>query len=155
VFRIGPHEAAIRGETTMMNTAFRTIRATLATAAIGAAILATPAFAGGSFAVSYTPTDPDQAQALGLGLAFLSLANGMSASGGNVSQNGFGNLAGIAQSGFGNNGVIMQEGNGHQGTIAQNGNHNSCGLFQFGHNTNASCTQNGNGNSSATMVFGW
>jgi hypothetical protein len=138
-----------------MRTPFKTIRTAIATAGIGAAILATPAFAGGSFAISYTPTNPDQAQALGLGLSFLSLANGMKASGGNIKQNGFANLAGIAQNGFGNNGVIVQEGEGHQGTIAQNGNNNSCGLFQFGHNSNASCTQNGNGNSSATMVFGW
>jgi hypothetical protein len=133
----------------------RTFKAGLAAIALGSIVLATPAFAGGSFSLNYAPTDAEDAQALGLGLSVLSIVNGMSGKGGNIGQNGFGNAAGIAQNGLGNHGVILQEGNGHEGTIEQNGDNNSCGLFQLGQNTDAECVQNGDGQSSATVVFGW
>ena len=122
---------------------------------IGAASLATPAMAAGQFSMSYTPTDPDQAQALGAGLQIFGLVKGLSATGANASQNGNNNAAGFNQNGWGNNGLIVQEGNGHTGEIHQNGNGNNCGLFQFGENTNGQCVQNGNGQSSITTVFGF
>ena len=122
---------------------------------MGAFALAVPANAAGQVSLSYTPTDAEESKALGMGLQMFSLVNGMSASGGNISQNGFGNAAGIAQNGAGNHGVLLQDGNGHTGTIEQNGNNNNCGLFQFGENTDAECVQNGDGQSSLTTVFGF
>lgn len=122
---------------------------------MGAFALAAPANAAGQVSLSYTPTDAEESQALGMGLQMFSVINGMSASGGNISQNGFGNAAGIAQNGAGNHGVLLQDGNGHNGTIEQNGNNNNCGLFQFGENTDAECVQNGDGQSSLTTVFGF
>src|SRR3712207_5903015 len=109
----------------MTTTLTKTFTAALAAAIIGMSGLAAPAMAGGQVSVSYSPTDPEQAQALGLGLQVFSLVKGMSATGANVSQNGNGNSAGGSQNGSGNNGVIVQEGNGHNGTIHQNGNNNS------------------------------
>ncbi|SEP98792.1 hypothetical protein SAMN05428969_1424 [Devosia sp. YR412] len=128
---------------------------TLAAALIGAAILTAPAMAAGQLSINFTPTDPDQQQALGAGLQIFSLVKGLSATGANASQNGNNNGAGFNQNGWGNHGLIVQEGNGHQGTIQQNGNGNNCGLFQFGENTNGQCVQNGNGQSSLTTVFGF
>ena len=139
----------------MTNKFTRTFAAALAASLIGVAGLAAPAMAGGQVSVSYTPTDPDQQPALGLGLSMVSLFNGMNSSGANISQHGNGNSAGGSQNGSGNNGVIVQEGDGHTGTIHQNGDNNSCGLFQFGENTDAQCSQNGNGQSSVTTVFGF
>ncbi|UXN72442.1 curlin [Devosia sp. A8/3-2] len=133
----------------------KTTLAALVAAAIGVAAIATPASAGGRVSISYAPTDPEQARALGTGLQMYSLFKGFNGSGANVDQNGFGNAAGILQNGSGNHGVLVQEGNGHTGTIEQNGNGNNCGLFQFGENTNGSCVQNGNGQSSVTGVFGF
>ena len=130
----------------------------LLAAALTAAVLglsAAPAMAGGQIAIGYSPSDPDQAQALGLGLRIFSLVQGMSATGANASQNGLGNMAGIGQNGANNHGLIVQEGNGHTGTISQNGNNNSCGLFQFGTATNAQCVQNGNNQAGITTVFGF
>ena len=139
----------------MTNKFTRTFAAALAASLIGGAGLAAPAMAGCQVSVSYTPTDPYQQQALGLGLSMFSLFNGMNSTGANISQHGNGNSAGGSQNGSGNNGVIVQEGDGHTGTIHQNGNNNSCGLFQFGENTDAQCSQNGNGQSSLTTVFGF
>lgn len=133
----------------------KTAAASIAAVVIGAASLTAPTMAAGQMSISFTPTDPDQQQALGMGLQMFSLFKGLSASGANVSQNGSFNAAGFNQSGSGNHGLIVQEGNGHQGTIQQNGNNNNCGLFQFGQNTNAQCNQNGNGQSSLTTVFGF
>lgn len=139
----------------MTRSLISTTAAALLAAAIAGLSLTAPASAAGQVSLSYTPTDPQEAAALGLGLQFISLAKGMSANGGNISQNGFGNAAGIGQFGSGNHGVLVQQGNGHTGTINQHGNNNSCGLFQFGENTNASCDQYGNGQSSVTTVFGF
>ena len=139
-----------------MTTKFtKTFVAALAAAVIGVASLSAPAMAAGQVSISYTPTDPDEQQALGAGLQIFSLINGMSATGANAHQNGNNNAAGFNQNGSGNNGLIFQEGNGHEGTISQNGNNNNCGLFQFGENTSGQCVQNGNGGSSVTTVFGF
>ncbi|MBJ3783915.1 curlin [Devosia sediminis] len=127
-------------------------------AAFTAALIATsagPAMAAGQIAIGFSPTDPDQAQALGLGLQVFSLVQGLSANGANVHQNGNGNSAGGSQNGSGNHGLIWQEGDGHNGTIHQNGNNNNCGLFQFGKTSNAQCVQNGNNQSGITTVFGF
>jgi hypothetical protein len=139
-----------------MTTKFtKTFAAAFAAAVIGVAGLAAPALAAGQVSISYTPTDPDQQQALGAGLQIFSLMQGMPATGANASQHGNFNAAGFNQNGSGNHGLIVQEGNGHEGTISQNGNNNNCGLFQFGENTNGECVQNGNGQSSVTTVFGF
>ena len=139
-----------------MTTPFtRTFAAIVAAAVIGTAGLAAPAMAAGQVSISFTPTDPDQQQALGMGLQMFSLMQGLSATGANASQNGNFNSAGFNQNGSGNHGLIVQEGDGHNGTIEQNGNNNNCGLFQFGQNTNGQCVQNGNGQSSITTVFGF
>lgn len=138
-----------------MTTRFtKTITAALAAAMLG--IVATPsAMAGGQIAFGFAPSDPDQAQALGLGLQVFSMMQGFSANGANTYQSGSGNSAGGSQNGSGNYGLIWQEGNGHNGTISQNGNNNSCGLFQFGGSTNGQCQQNGNNQSGITTVFGF
>ena len=139
-----------------MTTKFTTtFVAAIAAAVIGTASLAAPAMAAGQVSISFTPTDPDQQQALGAGLQIFSLMQGLSASGANASQHGNFNSAGFNQNGWGNHGLIVQEGNGHQGSIEQNGNNNNCGLFQFGENTNGQCNQNGNGGSSIVGVFGF
>ncbi|WDR06992.1 curlin [Devosia rhodophyticola] len=124
---------------------------------IGTAGLATiaPATAGGQVSISFAPSDPEQAEALGMGLQMFSIVKGLSGQGADVSQNGNFNAAGIAQNGSGNHGLVVQEGDGHTGTINQDGNNNSCGLFQFGENTNAQCAQTGNNQSSVTTVFGF
>lgn len=137
-----------------MTTRFTKTVAVAATA-IMLGMSAAPAMAGGQIAIGYSPTDPDQAQALTMGLKMFSLMQGMSGTGANAYQNGFGNAAGIAQNGSGNHGLIFQDGNGHNGTIDQNGNNNSCGLFQFGEATNAQCLQNGDNQSGITTVFGF
>ena len=131
----------------------KTIAAAFTAALIG--ISASPAMAGGQIAIGFAPTDPDQAQALGMGLQMFSLMQGLSSTGANAYQNGSGNSAGINQNGSGNHGLIWQEGDGHNGTIGQNGNNNSCGLFQFGEATNAQCLQNGNNQSGITTVIGF
>ena len=137
-----------------MTTRFtRNIAVALTAAMLGLA--AAPAMAGGQIAIGFSPSDPDQAQALGTGLKIFSLFQGLSGTGANAHQNGSGNSAGISQSGWGNHGLIFQDGNGHNGTISQNGSNNSCGLFQFGQATNAQCVQNGNGQSGITTVFGF
>lgn len=132
---------------------------TLATAitalVIGAAGLTAPAMAAGQISLSFAPSDPDQQQALGMGLRLFSVVQGLSANGANGIQNGNFNGAGFNQSGANNHGLIVQNGNGHQGTITQAGNNNSCGLFQFGQGTNAQCSQYGNGQSGITTVFGF
>lgn len=133
----------------------KTVAAALAAAVIGVASLTAPAMAGGQVSVSFTPSDPDQQQALGMGLQMFSLFQGLSANGANAYQNGNGNAAGFSQNGSGNHGLIFQEGNGHEGTISQHGNDNNCGLFQFGENTDGECVQNGDGQSSITTVFGF
>lgn len=137
-----------------MTTRFaKTVAAALAATVI--AISAGPAMAAGQISIGFSPTDPDQAQALGLGLQVFSLVQGLSSTGANVHQNGNGNSAGGNQHGSGNNGLIWQEGDNHDGTIHQNGNNNACGLFQFGNATKAQCLQNGNNNSGITTVFGF
>jgi hypothetical protein len=138
-----------------MTTTFTKTAAALAALVIGAASLTSPAMAGGQIAFSFAPSDPDQQQALGMGLQMVSIFKGLSSTGANVSQNGHFNGAGFNQTGSGNHGLIVQEGNGHHGTIEQHGNDNNCGLFQFGENTNGSCTQYGNNQSSVTTVFGF
>lgn len=137
-----------------MTKTFTKIIAATATAAI-LALSAAPTQAAGQISFGFAPTDPDQAQALGIGLQLVSLFQGMSGTGANVYQNGSGNAAGGSQNGSGNHGLIWQEGNGHNGTIHQNGNGNSCGLFQFGNATNGQCLQNGDGQSGITTVFGF
>lgn len=139
-----------------MTTKFtKTFAAAIAATVIGVASIATPALAAGQVSISFTPTNPDQQQALGMGLQMFSLIQGMNATGANASQNGNFNSAGFNQNGSGNHGLIMQDGDSHQGTIEQNGDNNNCGLFQFGEATNAQCVQNGNGQSSVTTVFGF
>lgn len=138
-----------------MTKTFKTAIVAVLALTMGAFSLAAPAMANGQVSVSYTPTDPEEAQALGVGLQLFSVFNGMNANGANVSQHGNGNSAGGQQNGSGNGAVIYQEGNGHTGTVQQNGNNNNCGLFQFGENTNAECAQNGDNGSSVTGVFGF
>ncbi|MFD1251551.1 hypothetical protein DEVEQU_03602 [Devosia equisanguinis] len=137
-----------------MTTRFTKIIAALATAAL-IGVGSAPAMAAGQISIGFTPSDPEQAQALGMGLKMFSLVKGMSATGANAYQNGNGNSAGFNQNGSGNHGVIFQDGNGHNGTISQNGNNNTCGLFQFGQATNAQCMQNGNDQTGITTVFGF
>lgn len=137
----------------MTNRLTRTIAATLTATILG--LSAAPAFAGGQIAIGFAPSDPEQAEALGMGLKMFSLMQGLSASGANGYQTGSGNSAGFNQNGSGNHGLIWQEGNGHNGNISQNGNNNSCGLFQFGEATNAQCLQNGDNQSGITTVFGF
>lgn len=132
----------------------RTIRAIAAAAVLSAGLAATaPAFAGGSVSVSYSPTDPQEAEALQTGLRLYALVEGIR--NGSITQNGFGNAAGLVQNGSGNLGIVHQEGDGHTGTITQNGNGNACGLFQFGRNTEAHHVQNGDDQACATVQFGW
>jgi hypothetical protein len=137
-----------------MTTRFtRTIAAAVTATLVG--LSAAPVMAGGQIAIGFSPADPDQAQALGMGLKMFSLVQGLSTSGANGYQNGNGNSAGFNQNGSGNHGLIWQEGNGHNGSVSQNGNNNSCGLFQFGEATDAQCVQNGDNQSGITTVFGF
>ncbi|RDE09423.1 curlin [Pelagibacterium lacus] len=129
----------------------KTIATTITAALLG---IAQPAMAGGQISIGFSPSDPQQAQALGMGLQMFSLMQGLSASGANAYQNGSGNAAGFFQGGAGNHGLIYQNGNGHTDTVTQTGNANSCGLFQFGQATNAQCTQTGN-QTGITTVFGF
>jgi len=131
----------------------KTLTASLVAATIGSAALSLPAAAGGSFSLTYVPTNTEDAQALRTGLALYSLFNGMQ--NGTITQYGFNNMAGLAQNGAGNLGVIHQEGQGHNGTLTQNGNNNACGIFQFGQNTSANVNQTGNNGTCATIAFGW
>ena len=119
----------------------------------GAALPAAPAYAGGSISISVAPNSPDEARAMRLGLGMYAIAKGFK--NGGISQNGFGNVAGLAQNGGGNFGVVHQKGDGHNGTLTQNGHNNSYGLFQFGKNTNGHVRQNGHGGTGATFQFGW
>lgn len=137
----------------MTKTFTKTIAAALTTVLLGLA--ASPAMAGGQIAIGYSPTDPEQAEALGLGLQVFSLVQGLSANGANAYQNGSGNSAGFGQFGSGNHGLIYQDGDGHNGSIHQHGNNNSCGLFQFGEATDAQCLQNGDNQSGITTVIGF
>lgn len=132
-----------------------TFTKTVAAAVTALVIGISPAMAGGQISIGFSPSDPDQAQALGLGLRMFSLVQGMSATGANAYQNGHGNSAGFNQNGSNNSGLIFQDGNGHNGTISQNGNDNTCGLFQFGEATDAECMQNGDGQSGITTVIGF
>ena len=132
-----------------------TVAALAAAAVIGVTSLAAPpAMAAGQISFGFSPSDPGQRQALGLGLQVFSLVQGLSTTGANANQNGTGNAAGFTMGGSGNHGLIYQDGNGHNGTIQQSGGNNSCGLFQFGRNTSGQCFQNG-GESGITTVFGF
>lgn len=137
-----------------MTKTFTTAAVAVLALTMGAFSLATPALANGQVSISYTPTDAEESQALGLGLQMFGMMQGMSKNGG-IHQNGNNNSGGIGQNGSGNNGVLIQDGDNHNGTISQNGNNNNCGLFQFGEGTDAECVQNGDGNSSVTGVFGF
>ncbi len=137
-----------------MTTRFtRTIAIALTAGLLG--LSTAPAMAGGQIAFGFSPSDPEQAQALGTGLRIFSLIQGMSGNGANAWQNGNGNAAGFNQNGSGNHGLVVQDGDGHDGMIGQNGNNNACGLFQFGRATNAQCVQNGYNQSGITTVFGF
>jgi len=138
----------------MTRNIFTSAKAALVAIFIGTAGLTAPAMAGGQISIGITPTDPDQANAMRVGLGIYSLVQGMK-QGGGISQNGNGNAAGLVQNGFGNTGVVHQEGNGHTGTVEQNGHNNACGLFQFGENTDGKCVQNGNGQTGITAQFGF
>lgn len=131
----------------------RTLK-TLAAAALGTAVLAGPAAAGGSLSVSYNPTNAHDARALATGLRLYALFEGVK-NGGRISQDGANNEAGLAQHGSGNLGVVHQKGDGHSGTLRQAGNDNTYGLFQFGRNTDGHVTQTGDGQAGATFQFGW
>jgi hypothetical protein len=131
----------------------RTLK-TLAAAALGTAILAGPAAAGGSLSVSYNPTNAQDALTLATALRLYALFEGVK-NGGKISQNGMNNEAGLAQYGSGNLGIVHQEGDGHSGTLQQVGTSNTYGLFQFGQNTDGHVTQTGNGQAGATFQFGW
>jgi hypothetical protein len=131
----------------------KTLVAAALVATIGAAGFAAPASAGGSIAISVTPKNAKEEQAMKAGLAIYGIVNAVK--GGSIKQIGKNNAAGLAQFGSGNFGVVHQEGSGHNGTLNQTGNGNSYGLFQFGKNTNAHVAQTGNGNTGATFAFGW
>ena len=137
----------------MTHTALKTVAAGLAALMIGTAAISTPAAAGGSITLNYTPKNAKQKQALETGLAIYGIVNAVQ--NGSIKQFGKNNMAGLAQNGAGNFGVIHQEGNGHAGTLQQNGNGNSYGIFQFGKGTSADVVQNGNGKTGATFAFGW
>jgi hypothetical protein len=132
----------------------KSLIAGLAASTIGLSALTGSASAGGSFSVSYAPTDPQQAQALQAGLGLYSLFNGIQ-NGASIQQLGMNNLAGIGQNGAGNNGIIEQYGDGHSATLQQNGNGNSYGIFQFGEGTSTDVVQNGDRNAGVTFAFGW
>ncbi|UYO00678.1 MAG: curlin repeat-containing protein [Devosia sp.] len=127
----------------------------VAATAVLIGLAASPAQAGGQISIGFTATDPEQAQALGMGLQMFSMFQGLSGTGANAYQNGNGNAAGFNQNGWGNNGLIWQEGDNHNGSITQNGNNNNCGLFQFGEATNAQCLQNGDNQTGITTVIGF
>src|SRR3546814_6887483 len=93
----------------MTPTFTRPFVAAVAAAVIGTAALAAPAMAAGQVSISFTPTDPDQQQALGAGLQIFSLMQGLSATGANASQNGNFNAAGFNQNGSGHPGLIVRD----------------------------------------------
>ena len=130
---------------------------TPALAALLAALLATapmaPVLAGSSIAVTIAPSNPDEAQALRVGLALFALHQDIR-SNGHVTQHGANNAAGIYQGGPNNQAIVHQEGQGHHGTISQTGANNAYGLFQFGQNTSADVVQTG-GQAGLTLLFGW
>ncbi|QKV18463.1 curlin [Oricola thermophila] len=132
----------------------RKLIASLFAAAAAVSAVTAPAMAGGSISVSIAPQGPEAEQAMRAGLGIYSVVNGLQ-NGGNITQLGMNNLAGIAQNGSGNHGIVHQEGDGHSGTLQQNGNGNAYGLFQFGKGTDAHVVQNGNGQTGATFAWGW
>ena len=139
----------------MTHTIFtKRIAAGLVAATISTATLVTPAAAGGSISFNFAPRTADEANALRTGLAIYGLIKGAK-NGGNISQNGTNNSAGLQQYGQGNFGVVHQDGRGHNGTVQQYGGYNSYGLFQFGKNTNGHVTQQGYRGTGATFQFGW
>lgn len=119
-----------------------------------AALTATPASAGGSVGFEYTPSNPDEANAVRLGLAIYAISRAIKGNA-SVIQNGTGNAAGIGQFGSGNFGVIEQNGDGHEATLAQGGNNNAYGIFQFGSGTSGHVTQGGNGGTGLLFQAGW
>ena len=129
------------------------IRSLVAAATLATGLAIAPAFAGGSVSLNYNPTNPEKVQALQTGLRLYGFAKGIKD--GSITQNGFGNAAGLFQNGSHNLGIIHQNGDGHVGTIEQNGNGNACGLFQLGKNTEAHVQQNGDDQACATVQFGW
>jgi hypothetical protein len=137
----------------MTNAFTRIVIANITAVLIG--LSAVPSHAAGQISFGFSPNDPEQAQALGMGLQLVSIFNGTSRSGASIFQNGNGNSAGGSQTGAGNHGLIWQQGDGHSGTVHQSGNNNSCGLFQFGTATNGQCVQSGNDQSGITTVFGF
>jgi hypothetical protein len=137
----------------MTRTFAKTASAALLAIGLGLGAMTGPALAGGQISFGVTAADPEQAQAMRLGMLFYGIAGNLSRNGGIV-QHGNGNAAGVVQGGNGNFGVVHQVGNGHNGTIEQAGSNNTCGLFQFGENTDGRCVQNG-GETGTTFQFGW
>jgi minor curlin subunit len=119
-----------------------------------AALTATPASAGGSLSFEFTPSNPDEANAVRLGLALYAIGRAIEGDA-SVIQNGTGNAAGIGQFGNGNFGVIEQNGDGHAATLAQDGDNNAYGIFQFGTGTSGHVAQSGNGGTGLLFQAGW
>ena len=136
----------------MTTSRFASLAAAVALASTATILPAAPAYAGGSFSISIAPGSSDADHAIRAGLGIYAIAKGIKS--GSISQNGFGNAAGLIQNGGGNLGIVHQEGNGHTGTLTQNGGGNAHGLFQFGKGATGHVTQFG-GQSGATFQFGW
>lgn len=119
-----------------------------------ATLTATPASAGGSVSFEYTPSTPDEENAVRLGLALYAIGRAIEGDA-SVIQSGDGNAAGIGQFGDGNFGVIEQQGDGHEATLAQDGDDNAYGIFQFGSGTSGHVEQSGNGGTGLLFQAGW
>lgn len=137
----------------MIRKTFKILAVGIVAGAIGSAALTAPAVAGGSFSVTYTPTDPQEAMAVQAGLLLYSIFAGGQANG-SIAQYGNNNQAGVAQNGGGNFGVVHQEGDDHSATLEQNGAGNACGIFQFGKGATNNVVQNG-GQTCLSVGFGW
>ncbi len=127
---------------------------TIALVTIVSAFSSLPAIAGGSFSLSFQPTNAQDANALRTAFQLYSLVKQIDQAG-SIHQNGYGNRAGMRQRGLGNRGIIFQDGNGHSASLDQDGYNNSYGIFQLGKNTRANVRQRGYGQTGATIIFGW
>ena len=102
---------------------------------------------------TWTPRDAREAQALSVGLALVSLRQGLR-DGATVEQWGRDNAAALSQSGGGNWGLIRQDGDGHAASLSQTGGNNAHAIIQGGTGARADVAQTG-GQAGITLQYGW
>lgn len=116
--------------------------------------LASSAAMAGQVTVTLSPSTPEEAAALRLGITLYALTRQQSAAG-VIRQSGRNNLALLSQSGTGSVAVLRQRGNGHQARIQQSGQGLGAVVIQSGKGAVADISQTGSAGPVILLQHGW